>query len=405
MLGFRIGCDTVFRMNFRNFFVAAFWVLASAFGLSSFAQEATTGLLEQQMTMVSGNKSAPISVFVKSPEEIKALQDELLNLKEMAGTSKPKLDSLLERANRIAKMNDQCSMVSINEVLDTACGHFYEVELPAFEDEYMDVTGEIRLGSMRMATSIEERTRQLVSCSEALTSIVVPREQLLQLKGNMYLEPVNFRGDFDADYKYALTLDPRRMALQERLANLWISKCGDIVERQSGGEFAPMFIAFLKMKNDSLKKSGSNVKLVMNKKNMSIRVDMRRPVGGSYYLNGLKLFTKEVGPDKEKTHLRFDIKNKTAVLEMGQDGELGSFEGRIRFENLTGKGMIGRWMWDSEKQAETIAADESERDKKPADEAEFNKICDNIENAQNMRTVSFGIAALGLVGLGVSFFF
>jgi hypothetical protein len=47
----------------------------------------------------------------------------------------------------------------------------------------------------------------------------------------------------------------------------------------------------------------------------------------------------------------------------------------------------------------------TERDKKPADVKEYNDICDNIDNAQTMRTVGIGIAILGAVGIGVSFMF
>ena len=144
---------------------------------------------------ISTDSSATISVFIKSSEDIRALRDDLKTLQTMAGGSNAGVDSLLKRANYIAEMNDRCASVSINEVLDTTCGHFYEVELPAFENKYMELTGEIRLGSMHMATNLQERIHQLASCTDALTSIIVSRDQLLRLQGNMYLEPINFEGD------------------------------------------------------------------------------------------------------------------------------------------------------------------------------------------------------------------
>jgi len=308
------------------------------------------------------SEASTISVFVKSPEEIKALQDDLKSLQTMVGGSNPEIEALLQKANRIAQMNDRCSMVSINEVLDTACGYFYEVELPAFENEYMELTGEVRLGSMRMATTLEERTQQLMSCSEALASIVVPREQLLRLKGNVYLEPINFAGDFDAEYRFSLSYDPTRMSQQERLANLWLSKCGDIVLRQTHEEFAPMFIASLKMKNDSLKKAGSNVKLMMNKKSLAVKVAMRRSAKGAYFLNGNKLFSRELSSKDTQSHLVFDLKNKKAVMELGLDAVIEDFKGRQVFKGLKKTDMIGRWMWDNDKNfPETAANDDSEK--------------------------------------------
>ncbi|SOE78177.1 hypothetical protein SAMN05720781_2402 [Fibrobacter sp. UWT3] len=98
----------------------------------------------------SDGKGTTVSVFVKSPEEIQKLKDDIKNLQTMAGDSNPEVAALLKRANRIAEMNDRCSSVSLNDLLDTTCARFYEIELPTFENDYMELTGEVRLGSMRM---------------------------------------------------------------------------------------------------------------------------------------------------------------------------------------------------------------------------------------------------------------
>ena len=297
----------------------------------------------------SDGQGTTVSVFVKSPEEIRALREELQNLQTMAGDSNPEVAALLKKANRIAEMNDRCASISLNDLLDTTCAQFYEVELPAFENEYMELTGEVRLGAMRMATTLDERIRQLASCSEALTSIVKSSEQLLRLRGNVFLEPINYEGDFDAEYDFALSFDSARVSQQQRLANLWIQKCGPIVLRQSGREFAPMFIATLKMKNDSLKKAGSNVKFKMNKSELLLRVDMRRPVGGAYYLNGIRLFDKTIDADDKKSNLVFDIKNKKAELAQPKGGILQVFNGKQVFKKLKKMEMVGRWVWDADK--------------------------------------------------------
>ncbi|MCQ2096461.1 MAG: cell envelope integrity protein TolA [Fibrobacter sp.] len=318
---------------------------------------------------LSSENGSTISVFVKSPEEIRALQEDLKSLQTMAGGSNPEIDSLMKRANRIAEMNDRCASISLNDLLDTTCGHFYQVELPAFENKFMELTGEVRLGSMRMATTLEERTRQLASCSEALTSIVISRDQLLSLRGNIYLEPINFEGDFDAEYSYTLSYDPSRLEQQQRLANLWIEKCGSIVLRQSGSEFAPMFIATLKVKNDSLKKNGSNVKFMMDQKNLGLRVDMRRPVNGAYYLNGVRMFEKTLDASGKASHLKFDIKNKKAHLTVPESGVIEAFNGRQAFNKLKKPEMIGRWMWDSEKLPDEVAATQEESESMTAEDS------------------------------------
>lgn len=46
-----------------------------------------------------------------------------------------------------------------------------------------------------------------------------------------------------------------------------------------------------------------------------------------------------------------------------------------------------------------------EHDKVPETKSEYDDICDNIDNAQTMRNVGIGIAAVGLVGLGFTLFF
>lgn len=429
----------------------------------------------------SNNKGTTVSVFVKSPQEIQAFKDELKNLQTMAGDSNPEIDALLKKANRIAELNDRCASISLNDLLDTTCGRFYEVELPAFENEYMELTGEIRLGSMRMATTLDERIRQLASCSEALTSIVVSRDQLLRLRGNVYLEPINYSGDFDAEYDFALSYDPVRVEQQQRLANLWIEKCGSIVLRQSGSDFAPMFVATMKMKNDSLKKAGSNVKFMMNRKTLSLRVDMRRPVNGAYYLNGMRLFEKTIEADKQYSNLFFDLKTKKAEWSQPKDAVIQDFKGRQVFKKLKNMEMIGRWTWDAEKMPEVIdnASNQDESDvmtmedsltyvkgmeelsllekdaekarkaaesasgkngakkihwvpiaisgavavaggvmaavfnnkaksaseETPMNPAEYNDQHDKIKKNQQMRNISLGIMAAGLVGIGVTFLF
>ena len=365
-------------MQWKRFVPLVLWAVSFGFAQADKAQPVAANTLQPEAQSAAFQPEAPqpeapkpvatdssvtVSVFVKKSEDIRALQDDLKNLQTMAGGSNASVDSLLKRANYIAEMNDRCAAVSINELLDTTCGHFYEVELPSFENKYMELTGEIRLGSMHMATNLQERIHQLGSCTDALVSILVSRDQLLRLQGNMYLEPINFEGDFDAEYQFTLSYDQAKLNQQQRLANLWIEKCGPIVVRQSGEEFAPVFIASLKLKNDSLKKTGSNVKLMVNKKILGIRVDMRRPVKGAYYLNGVSLFEKTLSADKSNSHLKFDIKNKKAILNQPADANIETFKGRQTFTKLKKPEMIGRWVWDSEKLPDEVVqatADESE---------------------------------------------
>ena len=142
------------------------------------------------VTLVSGVWADPTaSIFVKDADEFNKIKKDLENLKTGLGQNNADFDSLWQKAERIAKMNDQCSMISINEVLNDECSHFYAVELPEFETKYMEVTGELRLGAMTMGNSLAERTEQIKTCATALGGILVSKEQLLKLNGSVDLEP------------------------------------------------------------------------------------------------------------------------------------------------------------------------------------------------------------------------
>lgn len=131
-----------------------------------------------------------VSIFVKDASEIENLRADLSELKESLGEENEALNKLIEQANRICIMNDRCQMLSINDILDDSCGKFYAVELPEFEANYMEVTGEIRLGSMTMSNNLEQRTQQIDACAEALSQIIVSKERLLKIEGGVDLEPL-----------------------------------------------------------------------------------------------------------------------------------------------------------------------------------------------------------------------
>ena len=425
------------------------------------------------------------SIFVKDATEFQAIQKELDQLKAGLGQSNADLDSLWERANRIAKMNDKCSMIAINEALDDECNHFYAVELPEFETKYMEVTGELKLGFMSMGSSLAERTEQIKACASALGAILVSKEQLVQLNGTVDLEPLTFDGAFDATYDFNLFFDANRMDQQKRMMERWLSKCGDIVLRKSGDEYAPLFLQSVLQINDSLNRANANVKIVVNEKRLDFWLDLNKPVSGAYYLNGVQLFSVSSIPQGRKySHLVVNVPKRTVKLPLGKNGMMQNFKGRVEFTSVyQEKNLVGRWSWNSKKntkasiaktkeemketaaegeQVEDVVADtdarttaaasaasdaaqsgasgegagksgvtrwvvlgigsavaigggvmaavfnskaKSERDKKPATKAEYEKNCDNIDDAQKMRTFGLGVAALGLVGVGVSFFF
>ena len=292
-----------------------------------------------------------VSIFVKDASEFQAIQADLQQLKAGIGSDNPELDSLISQANRIAKMNNRCGMVSINDVLDEECGHFYAVELPEFEARYMEITGELRLGVMTLANDLEQRTQQIDACTEALSRIVSSKELLLKIEGGVDLEPLSHAGAFDASYNFKLRYDGRRMDQQKHFTELWLSKCGDIVLRKSGDEFAPLFVEAIGHMNDSLVHTKTNLKVELDTADLSFYLDLNRSVAGAYYLSGAELFSvTQIPTGKENAHLIVNMKNKSVVLPRGRDGEMATYKGRVEFEKASDD-LVGRWIWNRDSTA------------------------------------------------------
>ena len=286
-----------------------------------------------------------VSIFVKDASEFQAIQNDLQQLKAGIGSDNPEVDSLITRANRIAKMNDRCSMVAINDVLDEECGRFYAVELPEFESRYMEVTGELRLGVVTMANDLEQRAQQIDACTDAFSRIIASKENLLKIEGGVDLEPLSHAGAFDASYNFKLRYDERRMDQQKHFTELWLSKCGDIVLRKSGDEFAPLFVQALEHMNDSLLHTKTNLKVVLDSSDLSLYLDLNRPVAGAYYLSGAELFNvNQIPSGKENAHLLVDMKDKSVNFPRGRDGEMAAYKGRVEFEKASDD-LVGRWIW------------------------------------------------------------
>lgn len=292
-----------------------------------------------------------VSIFVKDASEFQAIQADLQQLKAGIGSDNPELDSLISQANRIAKMNNRCGMVSINDVLDEECGHFYAVELPEFEARYMEITGELRLGVMTMANDLEQRTQQIDACTDALSRIVSSKEHLLKIEGGVDLEPLSHAGAFDASYNFKLRYDGRRMDQQKHFTELWLSKCGDIVLRKSGEEFAPLFVEAIGHMNDSLVNTKTNLKVELDTADLSFYLDLNRSVAGAYYLSGAELFSvTQIPTGKENAHLLVNMRDKSVVLPRGRDGEMATYKGRVEFEKASDD-LVGRWIWNRDSTA------------------------------------------------------
>ena len=283
------------------------------------------------------------------------------------------------------------------------------------------------------------------------------------------MEPLSHAGAFDASYNFKLTYDERRMDQQKRFTELWLSKCGDIVLRKSGDEFAPLFVQALGHMNDSLLQTKTNLKVVLDSTDLSFYLDLNRPVAGAYYLSGAELFNvTQIPTGRENAHLLVNMKDKSVILPRGRDGEMATYKGRVEFEKASDD-LVGRWIWsrdssaikampkvaskkvssvvtgpatqsapqagesvdngipEAEKSGDThwvligISAAtlitgttlaivynnkaKTESEKTPATRAEFNQRHDDIGKYQKIRTAGIGIAIVGGIGLGLSIAF
>lgn len=290
------------------------------------------------------------SIFVQDPEvfhqrelELQALQGSLENRNEA-------LDSLLNDANRMVKMNDQCATVSINEVMGDECWDFYRVELPAFEERYMRVTGEVRLGYMETTRGLEDRKKQIDACVEALQSFASSKDQYLNMDGGVFLEPLS-KG-FQANYNFALRYEPKHQSNSFAIAKKWGETCREMVVRQDGEGFAPFFLERLEILNTTLSKNGSRAMFKTDSSSHPLLyLDNSQPIRSAYYLNGVKLFHGRISSGSfGDSHLRIHFQNSAVDVDgessVVKNGEPMLFKGSVTF-NEKSASMNGRWIWEN----------------------------------------------------------
>ena len=211
------------------------------------AEPAAQAAAPQDSGLVGPQQSA--SIFVQDPAVFHQRQADLERLKKSVGSKNEGLDSLLLDASRIAKMNDQCAAVSINDVMGDECWTFFRVELPAFEERYMRVTGEVRLGHMETARGLEDRKLQIDACVDALFSFAQSKDQFLNLDGGVFLEPLS-KG-FQANYDFTLQYEPNHRKHAFEIAKKWGETCREMVVRKDNEGFAPFFLEKLEKLNST----------------------------------------------------------------------------------------------------------------------------------------------------------
>jgi len=291
------------------------------------------------------------SIFVRDPAVFRQHASDLKNLKATLSNVNGSLDSLLQDANLIAEMNDKCGDISITEKLNEECVYFYQVKLPEFEENYMRITGDVRLGRMAMARGLEDRKYQIETCTEALRTFAQSKDQFLNLQGGVFLEPLT--QGFQANYDFTLRYDAKHRQNVFEIAKKWGETCREMVVRQDGEGFAPYFLERLGKLNNELANSGS---LAMYKTDTTatptLYMDISKPVRSAYYLNGVKLFHAKVSAGTaSESNVRIALGNNGVKVDgeknVVKNGKAATFRGSVDYPEKSTK-LNGRWIWENQ---------------------------------------------------------
>lgn len=311
--------------------------IALAFGLISLSQV----FAEEQS-----------SIFVMDPAIFHKRQADLQQLQANLSEANEGLDALLQDADKIAKMNDQCASISINDIIGDECWDFYQVQLPAFEEKYMQVTGELRLGYMETARGLEDRKKQIMACVDALSSFTSSKEQYVNLAGGVFLEPLT--QGFQANYSFTLQYEPNHQEKAFQIAKKWGETCREMVIRQDGEGFAPLFLERLERLNSDLRENGSlAVYKVDTSSALTLYTDIAKPIRSAYYLNGEKLFHSRIASGSaEQSNLRITFNRETVKVDGASivtkfDGTPAQYKGSVVYAEKAQK-MNGRWFWENQ---------------------------------------------------------
>ena len=190
-------------------------------------------------------------------------RDDLRSLKK-DNPSNEELDQLFDISNKLAQMYDHCGSISLNDIIDSTCSHFFEVSLPEFEKHYSKLSGELRIGNMQLAQSIQNRLEQISTCANALKIFYVPIEQIVSTDAEIKdIIPLNSKGTkFSVNYKLTVSYDDDVLNWMGKNAKEWSDKCDAIVFDAQKKEYIPVFLELVNQINDNMKKNGSNVSVL-----------------------------------------------------------------------------------------------------------------------------------------------
>lgn len=167
----------------------------------------------------------------KNSKSINDIQNDLNALRSRY-TGNSDLDQLWNKASRIAAMNDQCSVIKLEEPLNDECGHFYKVELPQFEAAFQKISGELRIAAIEIQSDMRKQTNIIKACAEALDVFYASEAQLGKINGDdVKMKALNFQGtEYTAVYNFKISPNKETLGNLASLLSTWGKKCGSVAD-------------------------------------------------------------------------------------------------------------------------------------------------------------------------------
>ncbi|MBO4436206.1 MAG: hypothetical protein J5791_04890 [Fibrobacter sp.] len=216
-------------------------------------------------------------------EKISFLKDLRENSK-LDPTQQKDFNDLWKQANNVASMNNRCGSILLNDIPDEACQHFYEVELPAFEAKFFELTGEFKLNAVKASNTLSDKRAMIEACAAAISPEAYQVSNIMTIMGEVSPEPLD---DGMAMIKYNLTLainKAKREAIEGQLTK-WYEACSEGIMSQD--DYSPLFVQRIKKQVSS----GGNYIDILGDKIVVVQAKQER---FSYYVNDRFLFGKSI---------------------------------------------------------------------------------------------------------------
>lgn len=94
------------------------------------------------------------SVKVVDHDHFSKMMKDLNSLRGQGGSNNKAFQDLLDRASKVSQMYDRCASINLSDAIDTSCVHFFNIDFPAFEKKYFEMTGEMRISSVKVTNDL-----------------------------------------------------------------------------------------------------------------------------------------------------------------------------------------------------------------------------------------------------------